>query len=180
MLYWLPAIAIVAVGPLAISSGWRVVCLDCRASHNGHGVYCERAALWARALLPHGPFFLLMALVALSYGLGILHLAGNAWNPLGLITLMGALALWCLPEMFWEDMERAARILATLLEAFLSFCPSFDNVWSEVCRSRSRKGYYGLYASRCPHSCLLGFARALLEHQRPLGKVNRGTAEFYR
>ena len=25
MLYWLPAIAIVAVGPLAISSGWRAV-----------------------------------------------------------------------------------------------------------------------------------------------------------
>src|SRR5215831_13122137 len=29
--------------------------LDCRARHNGRGVYCERAPLWARALLPHRP-----------------------------------------------------------------------------------------------------------------------------
>ena len=46
------------------------------------------------------PFFFLMALVALSYGLGMLHLGGNGWNLLGLITLVGAIALWCLPETF--------------------------------------------------------------------------------
>ena len=46
-----------------------------------------------------GPFFLLMALIALSYGLGILNLGGNGWNLLGLMTLIGAIALWCLPEM---------------------------------------------------------------------------------
>jgi hypothetical protein len=40
-----------------------------------------------------------MALVALSYGLGILPLGGNSWNLLGLMTLIGAIALWCLPEM---------------------------------------------------------------------------------
>ena len=34
-----------------------------------------------------------MARVALSYGLGILHLGGNGWNLLGLITLIGAIAL---------------------------------------------------------------------------------------
>ena len=47
-----------------------------------------------------GPFFLLMALVALSYGLGILHLGWNGWNLLGLVTLIGAITLWFLPEMF--------------------------------------------------------------------------------
>jgi hypothetical protein len=41
-----------------------------------------------------------MALVALSYGLGILHLGGKGWNLLGVITLIGTIALWCLPEMF--------------------------------------------------------------------------------
>ena len=40
-----------------------------------------------------------MALVALSYGLGILRLRGNAWNLLGLTTLIGVIARWCLPEM---------------------------------------------------------------------------------
>jgi len=48
-----------------------------------------------------GPFFLLMALVALSYGLGILHLGANGWNLLGLVGLVGVLALWYLPEMFF-------------------------------------------------------------------------------
>ena len=46
-----------------------------------------------------GPFFLVMAFVALLYGLGILHLGRNGWNLLGLIALIGTLALWCLPEM---------------------------------------------------------------------------------
>jgi hypothetical protein len=41
-----------------------------------------------------------MALVALSYGLGILHPGRNDWNLLGLIALIGAIALWYLPEMF--------------------------------------------------------------------------------
>jgi hypothetical protein len=47
-----------------------------------------------------GPFFLLVALIALLYGLGILHLGKNGWNLIGLVTLIGAIALWCLPEMF--------------------------------------------------------------------------------
>jgi len=47
-----------------------------------------------------GPFFILIALVALSYGLDILRLGGNGWNLLGLIALIGAIALWCLLEMF--------------------------------------------------------------------------------
>jgi len=47
-----------------------------------------------------GPFCFLMALVALSYGLGILHLGGNGWNLLVLIILIGAIALGCVPEMF--------------------------------------------------------------------------------
>ncbi len=47
-----------------------------------------------------GPFFLLIALAALSYGLGTLHLGGNGWTLLGLITVIGPIALWYLPEMF--------------------------------------------------------------------------------
>jgi hypothetical protein len=79
ILYWLPASAIVVAGAPAISSGWRTV-------------------VWTVAIATMG--MALMALVALSYGLGILRLGGNGWNLLGLITLIGAMALWCLPEMF--------------------------------------------------------------------------------
>lgn len=54
----------------------------------------------ARTVTSPAPFFLLMALAALSYGLGILPLGGNGWNLLGLITVIRAIALWYLPEMF--------------------------------------------------------------------------------
>jgi len=99
MLYGLPAIAIVAVGPLAISSGWRAVVWTVALATMGmacivNALRCGRVHCYLT-----GPFFLLMALVALSYGLGILHVGGNGWNLLGLITLIGAIALWCLPEM---------------------------------------------------------------------------------
>jgi hypothetical protein len=100
MLYWLPAIAIVAVGPLAISSAWRAVVWTVALATMGtscivNALRCGRVHCYLT-----GPFFFLMALAALSYGLGILHLGGNGWNLLGLITLIGAIALWYLPEMF--------------------------------------------------------------------------------
>ena len=100
VLYWLPVIAIVAVGPLPISNAWRAVVWTVALAIMGtactvNAFRCGRVHCYLT-----GPFFLLMALVALSYGLGILHLGGNGWNLLGLISLVGTIALWCLPEMF--------------------------------------------------------------------------------
>ena len=101
MLYWLPAIAIVVAGAPAISSGWRTaVWVVALAIMGGaciaNALRCGRVHCYVT-----GPFFLLMALAALSYGLGILHLGRNGWNLLGLIALIGAVALWYLPEMFF-------------------------------------------------------------------------------
>ena len=100
ILYWLPAIAIVVAGAPVISSGWRTVVWTVALATMGgacivNAVRCGRVHCYLT-----GPFFLLMALVALSYGLDILHLGGNGWNLLGLITLIGAVTLWYLPEMF--------------------------------------------------------------------------------
>ena len=99
ILYWVPAIAIVVAGAPAISSGWRTVIWTVALATMG--VACLVNALRCGRVHCHltGPFFLLMALIALSYGLGFLHLGGNGWNLLGLMTLIGAIALWCLPEM---------------------------------------------------------------------------------
>ena len=99
ILYWLPAIAIVVAGAPAISSGWRTVVWTVALATMGvacivNALRCGRVHCYLT-----GPFFLLMALIALSYGLGILHLGGNGWNLLGLMTLIGAIALSCLPEM---------------------------------------------------------------------------------
>jgi hypothetical protein len=101
LLYWLPAIAIVVAGAPAISNGWRTIVWTVALATMAvacivNALRCGRVHCYVT-----GPFFLLMALVALSYGLGILHLGGNGWNLLGLIGLIGALALWYLPEMFF-------------------------------------------------------------------------------
>lgn len=99
LLYWLPAIAIVVAGVPVISSSWRTVVWTVALSTMGvacivNALRCGRVHCYLT-----GPFFLLMALIALSYGLGMLHLGGKGWNLLGLMTLIGAIVLWCLPEM---------------------------------------------------------------------------------
>lgn len=47
-----------------------------------------------------GPFFLLMAAVALLYGLDLIPLGPHGWNILGLILLIGGVGLCCGPEFF--------------------------------------------------------------------------------
>src|SRR5271169_7102684 len=100
ILYWLPTIAIVVVGPLDISSGWRAVVWTVALATMGMGCIVNALRCGRVHCFLTGPFFFLMALVALSYGLGILHLGGNGWNLLGLMTLIGAMPLWCLPVLF--------------------------------------------------------------------------------
>ena len=100
ILYWLPAIAIVVAGAPAISNGWRTVVWVVALAIMGaacmvNALRCGRVHCYIT-----GPFFLLMALAALLYGLGILHFGGNGWNLLGLIGLVGTIAFWYLPEMF--------------------------------------------------------------------------------
>lgn len=107
--YWLPAIAIVVAGALAMSSGWRTAVWTVGLATMGvacivNALRCGRVHCYLT-----GPIFLLMALAALSYGLGILRLRWNGWNLLGLITLIGAFALWCLPEMFFGQISEGSR-----------------------------------------------------------------------
>ncbi|SRR5713101_8865138 len=97
--WWLPAIAIVAAGSSGFRSGWRTVVWTAALTIMGAGcivnaVQCKRVHCYIT-----GPFFLLMALVALLFGLGVVPLGRNGWNWLGLTILIGAVALWCLPEM---------------------------------------------------------------------------------
>ena len=110
ILYWLPAIAIVVAGAPAISSGWRTVVWTVALATMGvacivNALRCGRVHCYLT-----GPFFLLMALIALSYGLGILHLGGNGWNLLGLLTLMAPSPYGACPRCF-------RKILATKLTA---------------------------------------------------------------
>src|SRR5262247_1142130 len=88
LLDWLPAIAIVVDGAPAISNGWRTAVWAVALGTMGmacmvNALRCGRVHCYVT-----GPFFLVMALVALLYGIGILHLGGNGWNLLGLIALI--------------------------------------------------------------------------------------------
>jgi hypothetical protein len=47
-----------------------------------------------------GPFFILGAFASLGYGLGLLPLGPSGWSWIGLGTIVGAIGLTCLPELF--------------------------------------------------------------------------------
>jgi hypothetical protein len=47
-----------------------------------------------------GPFLIVCAIISLLYGLGVLPLGPSAWKWIGVGTIIGALALCCIPELF--------------------------------------------------------------------------------
>lgn len=103
IVYWIPGIAIVvsASTHIGISNGWKAAIWTVALVVMGgaclmNAVHCGRVHCYLT-----GPFFLLMALVSLLYGLGLLPLGRNAWNLIGIVLLIGAVVLLCLPEMFW-------------------------------------------------------------------------------
>lgn len=98
--WWLPPIAIVVTGNLA-SVGLRTFVWTAALSIMGtaciaNAVRCGRVHCYIT-----GPFFLAMAVVTLLYGLGVLPLGRNGWNLIGLTILVGAIALYYLPELFF-------------------------------------------------------------------------------
>ena len=102
LVWWLPAIAIVVTaGNKEVSGALRTAVWT--AALAVMGVACLVNAARCRRMHCYltGPFFLLMALVTLLYGLGVLPLGARGWSGIGLIVLVGAIVLCCLPEMLW-------------------------------------------------------------------------------
>jgi hypothetical protein len=56
-----------------------------------------------------GPFFLLGAIVTLSYGLGVLPLGGNRWGSIGSVVALGTCFLFFVPEWRWGKYVTRAR-----------------------------------------------------------------------
>ncbi len=107
VVFWLLAIAIAVAGSSGFSSHWRTVVWTVALSIMGtaciaNALRCGRVHCYVT-----GPFFLLMALVTLLYGLGVVPLGGNGWNRIGLTILVGAIALCCLPELFLGKYRRS-------------------------------------------------------------------------
>lgn len=98
-LFVLPPIAMVVSGTSYFSNAWRTAVWTAALGVMAAGCIlnarrCGRVHCYAT-----GPFFLVMAGIALLYGSGVLPLGRGGWNLIGLTTLIGAVVLCCLPEL---------------------------------------------------------------------------------
>ncbi|HEY2482648.1 MAG TPA: hypothetical protein VGI30_10690 [Caulobacteraceae bacterium] len=99
--YCLPTAAIVVAGAFPLTNVWRAVawataCLVMGAACLTNAVRCGRIHCFFT-----GPFFLAAAVAAILYGVGALPLGADGWNRLGLVLLVGAVVLMCVPEMIF-------------------------------------------------------------------------------
>ena len=106
LLYGLPVIAIFVAGTSYFSDLWRTLVWAAALTVMGAACIvnarrCGRVHCYAT-----GPFFLVMAGIALLYGLGVLPLGRGGWNLIGLTVLVGAIVLCCLPEVVFGKYRR--------------------------------------------------------------------------
>src|ERR1700719_2299379 len=104
--YWLPAGVIVASGflamdPRARGALWTVALATMGVGCLANLLRCHRVHCYLT-----GPFFLVMAMVALLYALGVLPLGENGWNLLGAVALGGALVFYYIPERLFGRYRR--------------------------------------------------------------------------
>jgi hypothetical protein len=109
ILFCLPAIAMLATSSNHISPGWKTAVWTCAltviaVSCLFNAVRCGRIHCYIT-----GPFFLIMAVVTLLYGIGFVPLGRNGWVVIGLIVLVGAAILSCLPEIVFGKYRKGER-----------------------------------------------------------------------
>jgi hypothetical protein len=101
VLFWLPAIAIAVTATSHFSDAWRIVVWTASLVTMGIACLANAARCGRLHCYVTGPFFLLIAVVTLLYGLGVLPLGRNGWSLLSLTILVGAIVLCCVPELFF-------------------------------------------------------------------------------
>lgn len=111
LVFWLPAFVLIAIGFFNISAlsralVWTVALTIMGAACLTNAFRCGRVHCFLT-----GPFFLLMAIVSLLYGLGFVPSISEGWNVIGLVTLIGAVSLWWISERFGGK-YRASRDLS--------------------------------------------------------------------
>lgn len=105
--FWLPAAVLIASGFLHIGQGWRTAVWVAALTTMGvacvaNAIRCGRVHCYAT-----GPFFLIVAVVALLYGLGVMPLGRHGWNVISLTVVAGAMVLYLLPETFLGRYRRS-------------------------------------------------------------------------
>jgi uncharacterized membrane protein HdeD (DUF308 family) len=106
LVFWGPGVAIAVTARSHYHNGLRTAVWTAALMTMGiaclvNAVRCHRVHCYLT-----GPFFLVMAVLTLMFGLGALPLRGNGWNILGFTILIGAVALCCLPELFLGKYRR--------------------------------------------------------------------------
>lgn len=104
--YWLPALVLVAsgfsnVGQELKGAIWALALTTMGVACVVNAVRCGRVHCYAT-----GPFFLVMAVVSFLYGSGVAQLGPRGWGVLGLIVLVGAVAICYLPEALFGRYRR--------------------------------------------------------------------------
>lgn len=108
-IYCLPIAALVASGFVHMSDAWRSAIWAAALITMGIGclvnaLRCGRIHCYAT-----GPFFLLMAVLTILYALGIAPLGARGWNTIAIVTLVGGIALYYLPEVFLGRYRRRPK-----------------------------------------------------------------------
>ena len=97
LLWWLPWIAF-ALG-YSLSPALRTVLWTTSLAFMGVACLLNAFRCGRIHCLFTGPFFILGAIVSLGYGLALLPLGPSGWKWIGAVTIIGAIALCCIPEL---------------------------------------------------------------------------------
>ena len=98
--FWLPAVVLVAIGFVNIVPQWRALIWALSLAVMGSACLTNAFRCGRLHCFLTGPFFLLMAIVSLLYGFGTIPSFREGWNVIGLVTLVGAVGFWWIPEFF--------------------------------------------------------------------------------
>ena len=99
--YWIPALVLVASGFFEIGQGWRGAIWAAALTIMGVGCIVNALRCGRVHCYVTGPFLLVMAIVALLFGLGVFSFGQDGWNAIGLIVLIGFVLTYWLPERFF-------------------------------------------------------------------------------
>ena len=101
LIWGLPALVLVATGPLGLRSEAQGLIWASCMSVFGFGCITNARRCGRLHCFFTGPFFLSMAAVSLVHGFGWISLGGHGWAWIGAATLVGAWVLTIVPERIW-------------------------------------------------------------------------------
>jgi len=104
--FCLPAVVIVLSGIVDMGNGLRGAVWFASLSVMATGCLVNARRCGRTHCYFTGPFFILMALASLFFGIGSLPLGSSGWNWIGGVTLCGAVILGCVPELLLGKYRR--------------------------------------------------------------------------